>query len=88
MTGKKAAAAARKAGLRAASIPTLLVAGDNRRGLGHAIAQAIAEAGINIDFFVAQVVGGKFSAVVGFDNQAGADKAVALIKKAARKPAK
>ena len=59
VTGEKAIAAAGKAGLAASSIPTLLVAGDNRPGLGHAIAQTIAEAGINIDFIVAKWSGAR-----------------------------
>ena len=72
----------------ASSISTLLIEGDNKSGLGHAIAQAIAEAGINLDFLVAQVVGRKYSAVVGFDNEADLKKAVPLIKKAAPGKAK
>jgi len=46
VSGKKPAIAASKAGLAASDIPTLLVQGDNRPGVGHAIAQAISEAGI------------------------------------------
>jgi hypothetical protein len=33
------------------------VEGDNKPGLGHAIAQAIADAKINLNFLVAQVIG-------------------------------
>ena len=55
VSGKKSTTAASKAGLAASAIPTLLVQGDNQPGLGHAIAQAIAEAGINVTFLVAQV---------------------------------
>jgi hypothetical protein len=47
--------------------------------------QAIAEAGVNLDFLVAQVIGRKYSAVLGFENEVDADKASALIKKAAAK---
>jgi ABC-type sugar transport system substrate-binding protein len=67
------------------SIPTLLVEGDNKAGLGHAIAQAIADAGINVGFLVAQVVGRRYSAVIGFDTEADAKKAAPLIKKATPK---
>jgi hypothetical protein len=88
ITGKKLNKVAEAAGLSASSIPTLLIEGDNKPGLGHAIAQAIAEAGINLDFLVAQVVGRKYSAVVGFDNEADLKKAVPLIKKAAPGKAK
>src|SRR5205823_12085875 len=61
VAGKKVTAAASEAGLSASSIPTLLVEGDDRAGLGLAIAQAIAGAGVNLTFFVAQSVGKKFS---------------------------
>jgi hypothetical protein len=76
---------AQASGLAASSIPTLLVEGDNKAGLGHAIAQAIAEAGINVGFLVAQVIGRRYSAVIGFDNEADAKKAAQLIKKATPK---
>ena len=82
--GRKSTAAAGKVGLTAATLPTLLVQGDNRPGLGHAIAQAIGEAGINITFLVAQVIGAQFSAVMGFADEVAAKQATALIKKAAK----
>lgn len=82
VTGKKAAAAAQQAGLVQAGIPALLLEGDNKAGLGHIIAKAVADAGINLDFLVAQVVGRRFSAVAGFESEADAKKAAALIKKA------
>jgi hypothetical protein len=85
ITGKKAQAAARAAGLSDSGIPTLLVEGDDRPGTGSAIAGAIAEAGINLAFFVAQVVGRRYAAVIGFDSEADAKKAVPLIRRA--KPA-
>ena len=81
IAGRKAAAAARKAGLAASTIPTLLVQGDDEPGLGHAIAQSIAEAGINASFLVAQVIDARFSAVIGFDNEAASQQASRLIKK-------
>jgi hypothetical protein len=83
VTGKRSAAAAREAGFSASAIPALLVEGDNRAGLGYATAQAIANAGINMDFFVAQVVGRKYSAVFGFQSDADAAKCAAIIRKAA-----
>jgi hypothetical protein len=82
VTGKKQAAAAQAVGLRTSSVPALLVEGDNKRGAGHTISAAIADAGINMSFIVAQVVGRKFSAVFGFENDEDARKAAALIKKA------
>ena len=82
---KKASAAAQSAGLSASSIPAVLVQGDNRAGMGHAITKAVADAGINLDFLVAQVIGRKFSAVAGFENDADANKATTLIKRSAAK---
>ena len=85
IAGKKGTAAASEAGLSASSIPTLLVEGDDKPGLGLGIAQAIAGAGINMAFFVAQAVGRRFSAVLGFDSVADAKIAAPLIKNAAKK---
>jgi len=82
VTGKKSAAAAREAGFSASNIPALLVEGDNRPGLGYATAQAIANAGINLDFLVAQVIGKKYSAVFGFESNTDAAKCAAIIRKA------
>lgn len=82
VSGRKSTAAARTAGLEPSSIPTLLVEGDNRPGLGHAIAKAIADAGINLSFVIAQVVGRRYSAVFGFENDADVSKAAPLIRKA------
>lgn len=89
VTSKKATAAAQGAGLQPSGIPTLLVAGDNRPGLGFAISQGMADAGINMAFLVAQTVGRRYSAVFGFESEADADRAAAVIKKAssARKAA-
>ncbi len=82
LTGKKVTATAGKVGLAAPSIPTLLVEGDNKPGLGHVIAQSIAQAGINVSFLVAQVIGRRYSAVIGFESDADAKKSATLIKKA------
>ena len=84
VSGKKSTTAASKAGLAASAIPTLLIQGDNKPGLGHAIAQTIAEAGINVTFLVAQVVDARFSAVMGFDDEAASKQATMLIKKAVK----
>jgi hypothetical protein len=83
VTGKKPSTAAREAGFSASAIPALLVEGDNRAGIGYATAQAIADAGINMDFVVAQVLGRKYSAVFGFESEADAAKCAAIIRKAA-----
>jgi hypothetical protein len=81
VSGKKATAAAQEAGLSSPAIPTLLVEGDDAPGLGHAMARALADAGINLAFLMAQVIGRKYSAVLGFENEADAKKASALLRK-------
>lgn len=91
VTGARSAAAARQGGLEAATIPTLLVEGDNRPALGYTIARAVADAGINLNFLIAQVVGNRYSAVFGFSSDSDANRAAAVIKRAAavskRRPA-
>ena len=82
ISGKKATAAAQAAGLSATSIPTLLVQGDNRAGQAYAATRAIADAGISLNFFLAQVIGKKYSAVLGFETEADARRGASLIKKA------
>ena len=84
VAGVKASAAAQRGGLGPASGTSLLVSGDNRKGVGHRIARALGEAGINVNFLVAQATGRKFSMVAGFDSEADATRAAALIKKAAK----
>jgi hypothetical protein len=85
VTGRKLTDALKREGVGPSSIPTLLVSGDNRPGLGHAMAQSLADAGINIAFLVAQTVGRKYSAVFGFESEDDATRAVGLLKKAAAK---
>jgi hypothetical protein len=82
VSGKKLSQAAESVGLRPSETPTLLVLGDDRPGLGHAMARALADAGVNLVFLVAQVVGRRYSAVFGFESAADADRAVGLLKKA------
>jgi hypothetical protein len=82
VAGRKLVRAAQAAGLTASPIPTLLVEGDNKPGLGHAIAGAIAESGVNLAFMVTQVIGRRYSAVIGFENDGDAKKATPLLKKA------
>ena len=80
ISGRKAAAAASVVGFAASTIPALLVEGDNKVGLAHRIAQAPAQAGVNIAFFMAHVIGRKFAAVIGFETEEDAKKAMAAIK--------
>ncbi len=85
VAGKKATAAAQRAGLATLGPPALLIQGENRAGLAHAMARGLADAGINISFLVAQVVGGRFSGVAGFATDDEATRAAGIIKKAGAK---
>jgi hypothetical protein len=78
---KKVVDAATTAGLSASTIPTLLVEGDNKPGLGKVMTEAMAGAGINLSFLVTQVIGKRYSCVIGFENEADAKKAASLIKR-------
>jgi hypothetical protein len=82
VSGKKLTTTATETGLTASSIPALLIEGDNKPGLAYPIAQAVAEAGVNLSFLVAHVVGRRYAATFGFKNEADAKKAATLIKKA------
>jgi hypothetical protein len=82
VTGRRTTAAARAAGLADSGIPTLLVEGDDRPGGGAAMSRAIGEAGINLAFFVAQVIGRRYTAVIGFDSEADLKRATPMIRKA------
>ena len=84
VTGQKAMRTARAAGLSASPIACLLVEGDDRAGLGAAMARAVAAAGVNISFMMAETVGRKFSAVFGFQSDADAATASKAIKSAAK----
>jgi hypothetical protein len=83
ISGRKAIGIARSAGLAPSSIPVLLVEGDNRAGLGYALAKAVADSGINVSFLMAQVVGRRYAAVFGFEHDTDATKAATLIKRIA-----
>ena len=83
VSGRKMVAAATGVGLTDAAIPTILVDGDNKPGLAHQITQSVADAGVDLSFFVAQAVGRRYSAVIGFANAADAKRTASLIKKAA-----
>lgn len=82
VTGAKIEKTAEAAGMKAARTPSLLVTGDNRAGLLHALAQALADEGVNLGFLVAQVVGRRFSAVMGFAAGTDLKHAAAVLRKA------
>lgn len=84
VSGRKATAAARATGLAASPAACLLVEGDDRPGLGAALAHDIAAAGVNIHFLMAESVGRKFSAIFGFHSDADAARATKAIKAAAK----
>jgi hypothetical protein len=73
--------AARATGLHASATPTLLVGGDDRPGLAHVLTQSLADAGINLSFAVALAAGPRYSAVLGFENDADATRALALLRR-------
>jgi hypothetical protein len=83
VSGRKTIAMARSAGLEPSSVPVLLVEGDNRAGLGYDLAKAIGEAGINVSFLMAQVIGRRYAAIFGFENDSDATKASTVIKRVA-----
>jgi len=84
VSGKRQTDAAQRAGLSAAPIPCLLIEGDDRPGLGAAMARALGDAGVNIAFLMAQVVGRRFSALIGFDDETAIDAGARAVKGAAR----
>lgn len=88
VSGRRATAAAGEAGLAASAISCLLVEGDNTPGFGARLGRALADEGINVAFLMAQVLGRKFSAVLGFADEAGATTATRVIKAVGRAPAK
>jgi len=73
--------AARAAGLAQSSFPCVMISGGNRPGLGYDVAQALAEAGININFFVAQSLGNSYTGLFSFEAATEADLAVRIIRK-------
>ncbi len=81
--GRRAAVAARNAGFSVSPAPVLLVEGENRPGLAYAVANAVAWAGIGVRFLSAQVVGRRYSALLGFKTEDEARKARALIRRVA-----
>lgn len=83
--GKKMVAAAQAAGLAPLAIAALRVDGDDRPGAGHAAAQALADAGLNISFLVAQVIGRKYTTIIGFDSEADAAAGAKIVRAAAAK---
>lgn len=82
--GKPAEEAARSAGFRAtATVPSLRIEGEDSPGLGHRIASAIAEAGVNMRGVSATTLGGKFVGYIGFHSSQEMERAEKALKKLA-----
>ena len=82
--GRRSALAARAAGFSLSPNPVLLVEGDNRPGLAYAVTNTVAWAGIAMPFLSAQVVGERYSALLGFRTDEEARQAATLIRRVAR----
>ena len=65
-------------------MPILLVEGDNRPGLAYAVANTVAWAGITVRFLSAQVVGDRYSALLGFRTDEDARQGATLIRRVAK----
>lgn len=81
---RAATAAANEAGLERCNFPCLIVTGDNLPGLSYNITRSLAENGVNLNFFIAQVIGRKYTALFGFEADSEADLAAQLIRKETR----
>ena len=81
--GRRATIAIRTAGFSLSPTPVLLVEGTNRPGLAYAVTNSIAWAGINLRFLSAQVVGDRYSALLGFQSDDDRRKGASLIRKVA-----
>jgi hypothetical protein len=80
VAGKRQTAAAQQAGLAPSDIPCLLVEGDNLPGFGARLGRALAAAGINITFLIAEAIGRKAMTAIGFPDEATATAATKVIK--------
>ena len=81
---KRAAVAARAAGFSLAPATTVLLQGDDRPGLAYAIANAVAWAGLGVRDLEGEVVGTRYSAILTFNSEEDAERAVAVIRKVTR----
>jgi hypothetical protein len=85
VSGRKLISIATSRGFAPSPGPVLLVEGDNRKGLGSVLTKALGDAGISVSFLMAQIVGLRYAALLGFRNDNDAAKAANLIKKAAKR---
>lgn len=82
--GSKDQRAARRTGFQKSGFPCVWVIGENQVGLGRGIAASLADAGINLNFFIAQVVRKEYVGMFSFEAESEADLAVKIIRKAVR----
>lgn len=82
--GKRALMAARAAGFSLGPVTTVILQGDNHPGLAYAVANAVAWAGIRVCDLEGDVVGARYSAILTFDSEADAEKAVTVIRQVTR----
>jgi UTP:GlnB (protein PII) uridylyltransferase len=79
----KQKSAAQNAGLAtSASLQSVRVEGPDRAGLGAKMTRAIADAGINLRGLSAAALGRRSISYLAFDNDADADNAVRVLRKA------
>jgi hypothetical protein len=82
ISGAAGVRAARKVGFkRTNGLHTLRVEGPDKKGQGAAIAQALADEGINVRGLSAAAIGGKFIAHIALDSLRDATKAASLLRK-------
>lgn len=80
--GGKQVKAAKKAGfMKNKGLSVIKVTGPDKTGMGAAITEAIAAAGLNIQGFSAHAIGGTFALHLAFRSLAGAKKAAKIIKR-------
>lgn len=78
--------AARSAGFSKADFPCVVISGKNQPGIGRRIAAALADAGVSINFFVAQAAGPNYVGLFSFEAQSEADLAVKILNAELKKP--
>jgi hypothetical protein len=86
VSGRRAQAAARAAGLAPSATPCLFVAGDDRPGLGARLSRAVASVGVSMSVLVAQSTGKRFSAMLGFKNSTDAAIAAKALRSLPSEP--
>ncbi|MBX3395143.1 MAG: hypothetical protein KF841_07215 [Phycisphaerae bacterium] len=86
IAGGKSQTSARTAGFSKADFPCVVISGKNQPGIGRRIAAALADAGVSINFFVAQAAGPNYVGLFSFEAQSEADLAVRILNSELKKP--